>query len=502
MRSHHRTHTHTLLHSAKMSGASDDTTLNIETLSLSPSSSSSASAQSHSASTATATSSISTVAAASTTLKPSERAIVDGCTNSLLTLLQQLSADADTPLPSAAVAITAARLNDYASLLSHAVTKFVLFNTQSESVEIMKGASEELANHLTGISCLLRAMLSDSTSSSDSSSSSSTNSSSSSSGSSGNSSGNSSSDNSSASIICGPTRRRAISSAARAVFSGVSNMLQQLRAHLLNKRVVALDATQTARVWAAIEKQLKQIPLTNATAVGREINAQMSVIRDATKEMETFRVEEFDSHDRTATAAAAAEEEVEDMLNDDDDECVLSASEYALIGPAKHLCALATNLAKSVYGYTLQAKVDESVRSNVEWLERTCILVAGIGKRIDDLISSLYAPQEREAVMSAVKALCADLLTVAEAIVQHNASTSAPWPVKAAAAATTEAALSASTAAVAVPQNLADCTLCSPTLTSAAALRDASDAQHQLRMQWLQRCVAQIHEGHTQAEKA
>ena len=362
------------------------------------------------------------------------------------------------PLPTTII-IDSTRIKDYSDILSHAITKFVLFVSQGE-VGILVDSKDELMKHITGVSCVLRSLLHPSSNS--------------------------------GGITAGPTLSAQILTVHRAIFTGIKAILKQLESYLLNKQSTKLDVSLTGRAWEVLEKQLKSIPLTNATAVGRSINQQCSVLKDAKSELDEIHIaSEGDEKD---------EDDDDDGLNDDDDDGdiiidaggddALTAEEFEIVPSVKHLTTTAQNLVKSLYMYLLKVKIDESVKSNVDWLELVLKQVEGIGIRMDDLVGSLYAPQNRAEVLKAIQTMVKELRSNALSIVQHNVSAHAEWPMKSAAGLADPSA----------PSSFAACVDCQAVIDEANQLQSPADEHHAHRLDWLKKVITQIHEGHTQAE--
>ena len=398
-------------------------------------------------------------------LSAADRKTIEVCFGLLLKQIEKLDSESAQPLEST-IKVDSARMAEYADVLSHALTKFVVFVSQGE-VPILVSSVEELTNHITGISCLLRSLLSPSSSMTG--------------------------------ITAGPTQRAQIIQVHKSVLAGLTQVLSQLQHHLLAKSSTKLDASLTGRAWEIMEKQLKTVPLTNATAIGRAVNQACTVLKDARAELDRMHV---------ASAEELASKEDKDNDDEDDDdfdedgEDALTEAEFAIVPAVKSISSTAGTLVKSLYMYLLKVKIDESKSESIDWLEFVLKSVQTIGNRNDDLIESLYSPQDRKAVLKAVEALATELRANALSIVKHSADAKADWPVKASAVATAadSASGSAGGGALAAATFSSEATYASTFSTAASLVQSGDEVNHAHRMEWLRRCLEQVFESERMAK--
>jgi len=410
-------------------------------------------------------------------LSKSEQQLIHSCIDSLITLIDKLQESGNEPLTST-THIDAPRLIDYGDLLKHQLTRFVVMVSKGE-VGILRDASDELSKHITGISNVMRTMLSthnvtlekhDSNAVASSTSS------------------------SPVAVVrhVGRTQRRAITSTHSAVLRSVRNVIVQMREHLLHRSSVALDVRLTGAAWSTIESQLKQCPTNNTAAIGKEMATLCSGVADAKKELEQIKVEE---EEKENVEDDAADDDDDDDFMDMDDDDGLSPAEFAIVPACLLLTNTASMLVKNAYMYVLKAKVDESLESNVTWLESVLQSSSALRATLDDLISSLYSPQDRSVAHKAARKLAGGMRDLALAIVTQHAQSNAEWPVKA-----QSSSSDTSNDEAAMAESFAACDACSTTMQTAVALQQPADAEHKARLDWLHKCLTQIHEGHKQVD--
>lgn len=366
------------------------------------------------AAAAAASSSASASSALSPTSAAALQSVVSGCITVLVQLLDKLMLESDQPLLQT-VPLDAKRLNDYAEIVTHQLTRFVLFSSSgdlADSAAALPGLAEEIGNHLSGVSCVMRSMLAPNLST--------------------------------GGAIPGPTQRAGILAVHHAILSGMRALIVQLQKHLLSKSSTKLQTALTGQVWALLDKELKSLPLTNAHAIGKGVLAQCALIKDASEEIRKIKIKENDAAAAEGKNGGASDEKDDgadddddddddfDDLDDDDAESTLSPSEFALVPPSIQLVAISQNLLKAVYLFLLKCGHPENQLANVEFMEQLLARVKIITRGADELVESLYAPQDRALAAQAHAHLCSELRKLAEGVVaQHRAQhPPATWPMK------------------------------------------------------------------------
>ena len=386
-------------------------------------------------SSAAASSSSSSASALSPTSAAALQSVVNGCTTVLIQLLDRLQLESDQPLLQT-VPLDAKRLSEYAEILTHQLTRFVLFSSSgdlADSAAALPGLAEEISNHLSGVSCVLRSMLAPSLAN--------------------------------GGAIPGPTQRAGILAVHRAILDGMRAIILQLQKHLLAKANTKLQTALTGQVWALLDKELKALPLTNAHAIGKGVLAQCALIKDAREEIGKIKLKD----PSTGGSSEGKDDDADDDDDDDDDDfddlddddsedSALSPSEFALVAPSIQLITIAQNLLKAVYLFLLKCGHSESRLENVEFMEQLLVRVKVITRGADELVESLYAPQDRAAVSQAHEHLCGELRKLAQGVVdQHRAQQPpATWPMKDATSSSSAAAPAASDSAAAATPASAD----------------------------------------------
>lgn len=350
------------------------------------------------------------------------QSVVTGCTSVLVQLLDRLLLESGDPLLQT-VPLDAKRLADYAEILTHQLTRFVLFSSSgdlADSAAALPGLAEEISNHLSGVSCVLRSMLAPSIAN--------------------------------GGAIPGPTQRAGILAVHHAILSGMRAIIMQLQKHLLARASTKLQTALTGQVWALLDKELKALPLTNAHAIGKGVLAQCALIKDAHAEISKIKQRD----DSAGNAGGEAKDDAEDDDDDDDfddlddeEESTLTSAEFALVPPSIQLVSIAQQLLKAVYLFLLKCGHAESSAANVDFMEQLLTRVKSITRGADELVESLYAPQDRAAAAQAHSQLSGELRKLAEGVVsQHRAQQPpATWPMKETASSSSSAAPAAAASA-------------------------------------------------------
>jgi len=420
-------------------------------------------------------------AAPAVTVSPADEAKIVRTIGGLLELLDTLEADSATPLPST-VPLDSAHMAAYATTLSHAVTKFVLFSSQGEAAALVDQAAE-LRTHLSGISRVLRALLAPPT--------------------------DAAAQPLSHAAAPGATLRAQLLTVHTSLLSGFRALFKQLQQHMLAKEHTKLEGALTARVWEVIEKSLKAVPLCNAHAVGKLLLQQCGLLRDAKQELAEMK-------------AADADDADEDGGDDDDDDFDddYSAADLVMVPAITQLVGMAQQLLHAVYGYVLktapavvavgavedaQAASGVETPERVEWLESALAQARALIVGVDETVSAVG--DEQGITLAAVQKLTEQCRQLAASVVRHHrASSGAKWPMGAAAAAGSAASAASSGASDSgVPPSWSSCEACFAVLSEVDSLPSPSqsaDEDPAAPVSWLRKVLTALHQAHADAEKA
>jgi len=308
----------------------------------------------------------------------------DKCLAMLLDVTNELIQDSAKPL-SIGSSVSNQRLSDLSEVLTHEITRFVVFVSKSPEIGTILPSVEKLVKTLNIVSCEMRVMLAP---------------------------------------PAGPTLRSQVTSLANRLFSGLGNIVQQLRALVASGKEV--PAHLTGMAWAHLA-ELNKCPLTNAAAVGKELASKLTILKDSREEMGQLSLQPVNASEESKEGKQDGDddeddedEEMDDDDFQDDEEGQLTPEEYAVVVPSQQICTVSMGIVKQFYMYVLKCKFNDSDEKDVSMLEESLKAVSTLCQNFDQLGSALYSPQDAKAITSSTKTIVDTTMSLLSSLASHN----------------------------------------------------------------------------------
>ena len=289
------------------------------------------------------------------------------------------------PLTSSPASVTAARLRQSSERVQHALTRFVVVASAGAVVD-----AEPLGACVAELMSLLRALLQH----------------------------------------AGATRTAQAVRAGRSVLRNVRAAALQAEAAAASQAdASAVDAHLTGMVWAAC-REVEEVGVTDAAAIGREQLSAVRLLRDALSEV--TRAQQRHEEQRDGGAETGEEERDYDEEEDDEDDLLdeveaLTAAECALLAPCATLVSLALALVRAASQVVLASSAASSSSSpsssfpppSTEWMEAALSDTRALTASVDSLTAAALSPQSAVDVRSAAEAAAPRLQALLAALAER-----------------------------------------------------------------------------------